>query len=67
MEPTPHGAPGLQNAGSACGPNGLWENGTNSYNGYAPSMNNTNALRWFISGTGTACNNTEHLICFVNP
>jgi hypothetical protein len=32
----------------------------------APSTNNTDGNRWFNSST-VACNNTEQLICYVNP
>jgi hypothetical protein len=51
--------------GCACGADDKWDNGTSSYTGCVGQSNSTGNSRWFDDGV--ACNNTENLVCFVNP
>jgi hypothetical protein len=63
--------------GQDCGSDDKWDNATNSYNGaFAYSGPSESAInwpqtRWFgYDGNGygtTTCDQTEHLICYVNP
>jgi hypothetical protein len=57
---------GLQTTGEACGAGDQWSNGTNAYTGFVANTDNTGTARWG-GGTTPTCNNTENLICFVNP
>ena len=50
-----------------CSTAGAWDTGTNAKTGAAPLTNNTDVYRWYGAGNNIACNNTEHLICYVNP
>ena len=53
-------------AGQACATTNEWDTGTNAKNGQYGESAFTNASRW-QKATNYACNNTLHIICFVNP
>jgi hypothetical protein len=55
-----------QSSLAGCGSDELWDQGTSGYNGITGNSANTDFARWEISST-VACNNTENLICIVNP
>jgi hypothetical protein len=43
-----------------------WNTGTNAVSGKIGASGNTDSTRWQAGGLPT-CDNTEHLICYVNP